>query len=526
MTIEGDAARLVTEPTGSVTKEESQLEATLGEHVRASFAGIVVLTSEAHEAIQEIARLCRREAWGLATWNCEEGLVRHGQPGAAQGAAPESVPDTQDPLSAIRSLHRANHAADTTVTVCEGLQRFLGAPDLIQAVSRAVLRGRQSRSVLVILAPAVELPPELERLFVVLDHDLPSRNQLCEIAEGVAEGEEFPEGVVRNQILDSAAGLTRIEAENAFSLAIVRHGRLDPGCIWELKARQIANAGLVRLHRGSERFADLGGLEQIKEFCQRALAPRDASPAHARARGILLLSPPGCGKSQFAKALGNEMDRPTVILDVGTLLGSLVGQSEANMRQALRTIDAMSPCVVFLDELEKGLAGASGSGQADSGVTSRVFGSLLCWLNDHTSDAFLIATCNDISRLPPEFTRAERFDGVFFVDLPNAHQKAAIWEIHTRAFGLDPDQPRPADQDWTGAEIRATCRLASLLQTTLLDASQHVVPVAVTAADKVESLRQWASGRCLAADKPGVYRRLTPTPASTRRRAIRDPGLN
>jgi SpoVK/Ycf46/Vps4 family AAA+-type ATPase len=241
----------------------------------------------------------------------------------------------------------------------------------------------------------------------------------------------------------------------------------------------------------------------------------------------LLLSPPGCGKSQFAKALGNETGRPTVVLDVGALLGSLVGQSESNVRAALRLADAMAPCVLFCDEIEKALAGANSSGQTDSGVTARVFGSLLTWLNDHESDVFFVGTCNDASKLPPEFARAERFDGVFFVDLPGREQKDGIWDIYTQAYGLDAKQTRPNDANWTGAEIKSCCRLASLLDVPLVQAAQNVVPVAVTAGEKIEQLRQWASGRCLSADRTGIYSREKQPPTNSRaRRVMRDPGLN
>jgi len=196
-----------------------------------------------------------------------------------------------------------------------------------------------------------------------------------------------------------------------------------------------------------------------------------------------------------------------VVLDVGALLGSLVGQSESNVRAALKLADAMAPCVLFCDEIEKALAGSTSSGQTDSGVTARVFGSLLTWLNDHESDVFFVATCNDASKLPPEFARAERFDGVFFVDLPGEKQREDIWKIYTQHYGLDAKQARPDDTNWTGAEIKSCCRLASLLDVPLVGAAQNVVPVAVTAGDKIEQLRQWASGRCLSADRAGVYSR-------------------
>jgi SpoVK/Ycf46/Vps4 family AAA+-type ATPase len=238
------------------------------------------------------------------------------------------------------------------------------------------------------------------------------------------------------------------------------------------------------------------------------------------------LGPPGSGKSQFCTALGSETGRPTLILDVGALLGSLVGQSEANIRQALRLVDAMSPCVVMLDEVEKALSGVASSGQTDSGVSARMFASFLGWLNDHESDAFVVCTANDVSKLPPEFARAERFDGTFFLDLPAAREKEAIWRMYLTRFGLDADQRRPRDIDFTGAEIRACCRLAALLDLPLIDAAQNIVPVAVTAGESIERLRSWACGRCLAADRPGLYTRGGDVAPKSGRKINRDPSAN
>jgi SpoVK/Ycf46/Vps4 family AAA+-type ATPase len=236
-----------------------------------------------------------------------------------------------------------------------------------------------------------------------------------------------------------------------------------------------------------------------------------------------MLSPPGCGKSAFCKALGNETGRPTLVLDVGNLLGSLVGQSEANIRQALRIIDAMAPAVLFLDECEKAFSGVSGSG--DSGVSARLFGSFLSWLNDHESDVFVVATANDISKLPPEFSRAERFDGVFFLDLPDAKQRQAIWQIYVAKYALDAAQTLPKDEGFTGAEIKACCRLAALLDVPLVAAAQNIVPVSRTSAESVEKLRTWASGRCLSADRPGIYQSGTVT-NTARRKVTRDLSQN
>ena len=205
-------------------------------------------------------------------------------------------------------------------------------------------------------------------------------------------------------------------------------------------------------------------------------------------------------------------------------MGSLVGMTEERTRQALRIADAMAPCLVYVDEIDKMLAGVASSGQTDSGVSARLFGTLLTYLNDHETDVMVCASCNDISKLPPEFSRAERFDGIFFLDLPAMRERQTIWQMYLERFDLNQKQQRPVDTDWTGAEIRACCRLSALLDVPLLEAGKHIVPVAVTAAESVERLRHWASGRCLSADKPGIYRRETP--AETRRRVSRDASHN
>jgi SpoVK/Ycf46/Vps4 family AAA+-type ATPase len=350
---------------------------------------------------------------------------------------------------------------------------------------------------------------------------------LEELARSIAtEDGELPAGDELSTVLDAAAGLTRYEAEGAFSLSLVREQAIRPQTIWELKSQTLKKSGLVSLHRGSESFDDLGGLDSLKSFCTRAMRNQGHGNPLKRPRGAMLLGVPGTGKSAFAKALGNETGRPTLTLDIGSLMGSLVGQTESNIRQALQIADAMAPCVLFLDECEKALAGVASSGQTDSGVSARLFGSFLSWLNDHTSDVFVVATCNDISKLPPEFARAERFDGVFFLDLPGTTQKAAIWKLYLDMFGLDADQPKPKTKDWTGAEIRSCCRLAALLDVSLLEAAKNVVPVAVTAGESVKRLRDWAGGRCLDADVAGIYSPGGMAGPKTRRSIPRDPSLN
>ena len=192
-------------------------------------------------------------------------------------------------------------------------------------------------------------------------------------------------------------------------------------------------------------------------------------------------------------------------VDLGRLKGGLVGETERNTRQALQQLSATSKNIAFFDEIEKMSAGVAASGQTDSGVSAGQFGLLLSHMADHPGESFFIFTANDITKLPPEFTRAERLDAIFFVDLPETAEKQAIWAIHLSHFALDRDQRLPRDDDWTGAEIRACCRLAALLDIPLVEAANQIVPVAVTARESIERLRSWAAGRCLAADRPGLY---------------------
>jgi hypothetical protein len=482
----------------------------LSEMVRACFTGLWIESHEHDDALAEITQLCRQEEWRLATWNIEEGLKLLGH---------EATVDTgaNDPLAAIRALASFPTSEQPAILVLTNFHRFLQSAEIVQALAKQIAHGKQNRTFVVILSPIVQVPTELDKQFVVIEHDLPGREQLADIARGIAtEREELPAGAEFERILDAASGLTRYEAEGAFSLSLVRHDKLRADVLWEQKTQMLKKSGLLSLHRGGETFTDLGGLEAVKVFCKRSLRSPTNRAAAIRPRGILLLSPPGCGKSAFCKALGNETGRPTLVLDVGNLLGSLVGQSEANIRQALRIIDAMAPAVLFLDECEKAFSGVSGQG--DSGVSARLFGSFLSWLNDHESDVFVVATANDISKLPPEFSRAERFDGVFFLDLPDAKQRQAIWQIYIAKYGLDASQHLPNDEAWTGAEIKACCRLAALLDVPLIAAAQNIVPISRTSAESVEKLRTWASGRCLSADRPGIYQ--TGTVASTARRKV------
>ena len=492
----------------------------LEEYIQACFTGIWITSHEHDDALMEIARLCRDRDWRMFSWDVEQGLQVPGQTTLDQPTA-----NTNDPLAAIRSLGTLASTDSSSILVLVNFHRFLNSAEIVQALARQIALGKQHRTFVVILSPVLQIPTELEKQFVVIEHQLPTRDQLLELARGIATEEgEMPRDTDLERMLDASAGLTRYEAEGAYSLSLVRHGRIEPSTIWQLKAQMLKKSGLVSVHRGTETFASLGGLEALKAFCKRSMLRQGHSDPLKRPRGVLLLSPPGCGKSAFAKSLGNEVGRPTLSLDIGSLYGSLVGETERRVRQALQIIEAMAPCVAFLDEIDKGLSGVASSGQTDSGVSARLFGSFLSWLNDRTSDVYMIATCNDISKLPPELTRAERWDSIQFLDIPGPQQRQAIWKLYISTFGLDANQRLPKDDNFTGAEIKSCCRLAALLDLPLVDAARNVVPIASTAAESVDRLRSWASGRCLCAEHGGIYQ--APKATSKRRNISSKPSNN
>jgi hypothetical protein len=487
----------------------------LTDYVHAAFTGLWIQTNEPDEAEREIVRHATEKNWKLAVWDAAQGLRLPGSGSNSEAGAGE-------PLPALRALPALGQRDGTALLLLHNLHRYLNAPEVIQTTFAQLVAGKQQRTFIVVLSPVVQIPVELEKLFVVLPHALPDRTGLERIARELTSDspEDMPQGESLERVLDAAAGLTRYEAEGAFALSLTRYNAIQPDAVWELKAQALKKNNLLTLHRGGERFEGLGGQANLKDFCRRALQPGKS----VRPRGVLLLGVPGTGKSAFARALGNETGRPTLLLDLGALYGSLVGATEANVRHALQIADAMSPAILFVDEIEKALAGVGGHG--DSGVSTRLFGTLLTWLSDHTSDVFFLGTCNDISKLPPEFSRAERFDGVFFLDLPAAAEREAIWKLYRGLFDIPSSQATPEDTDWTGAEIKSCCRLAALLGVPLTNAAEHVVPVAVTAAEQVERLRSWASGRCLNASAPGIYRRQPEAPSRSARRIQRGPSNN
>ncbi len=247
------------------------LRASLAEYISACFTGLWIQSHEHDDALREIAQLCSDQDWRLATWNIEQGLQIPGgeQPGEAGGS---------DPLAAIRAINALASSDSSAILVLQNFHRFMQSAEVVQALAQQITAGKVNRTFVVVLSPVVDVPTELEKLFVVIEHELPDRQQLEEIARGIAtEDGELPDDTELHRILDAAVGLTRYEAEGAVSLSLVRHGRVQPDTIWQLKSQTLKKSGLLQLHRGAESFDELGGLDALKAFCLRAMR-RQGSP--------------------------------------------------------------------------------------------------------------------------------------------------------------------------------------------------------------------------------------------------------
>ena len=242
----------------------------LAEYISACFSALWLQSFEHEDALREIAQLCREQNWRLATWDIEQGLQI---PGQANGQPTDA--GGSDPLAAIRSINALASPDSSAILVLTNFHRYLASPEIVQALARQIAVGKANRTFLIVLSPLVSIPIELEKLFAVVEHELPHREQIEEIARGVAtEDGELPDGPELDRVLDAAAGLTRYEAENAFALSLVRHRRIEPDSIWELKEGMLKKSGLLQLYRGGERFDKLGGLQGLKSV----LPPFHASP--------------------------------------------------------------------------------------------------------------------------------------------------------------------------------------------------------------------------------------------------------
>jgi ATP-dependent 26S proteasome regulatory subunit len=484
---------------------------------------------EAVAAVASDAKRMRnpRPLW---TWSLTRGIV---------GPDGKSQPGTTDPPKALDWI--LNHT-DSGVFVFRDFHAHLGdgsgrAADAglvrrLRDVAAAFQHGSAAR-VLLIVAPMLRIPPELEKDITIVDFPLPSEGEIRTLLDNMiatnSEGGRIRVEVDekgRERIAKAAMGLTVHEAENAFARAMVDDGVLsndDVQVVLEEKRQAIRKSGLLEFVPADIDLGDVGGLQNLKRWLDKrnnswmAEAADYGLPAP---KGLLMTGVPGCGKSLTAKAIASAWGLPLLRLDIGKVFAGLVGSSEQNMRNAIRAAEATAPCVLWIDEIEKGFSGAMG-GAGDSGTSTRVFGSFLTWMQEKTSPVFVIATANNVSNLPPEFLRKGRFDEIFFVDLPTASERRDVWALHLRkrlhnenvAARIDLTESlitrlAAVTEGYAGAEIEqavvaglfdAFADRRPLTEADLFRAVDNMVPLSITQAEQIAAIRSWAATRAIAA---------------------------
>jgi AAA+ superfamily predicted ATPase len=491
-------------------------------YARAGYAGLFCCTAEEVRAEAEVKAAAEALGRPLHAWSLTTGFV---------DTTSGTVRTCPDPLAALE-------AVEAIEGDCLVLLRDFAAlledrdPVLVRKLRDTLRHAKASGKLLLVLGIWKPLPPELERELTRLDLALPGPDLLGELLDQLLTnaGIAPPPPEIREAVIRAATGLTTMEAENAFALSLIESGTIQPSLVAREKAHALKSSGLLEVIETTASLDAIGGLENLKAWLVKrgeAFTERARTYGLPVPKGMLVLGVPGTGKSLTAKATASVFGVPLLKLDAGRLFGGLVGQSEANVRSVIQTAEAISPCVLWIDEIEKGFGGVSGSGgSTDGGTSGRVFGTMLNWLQDKTAPVFVVATANDVSKLPPEMLRKGRWDELWFVDLPDTRERTAIWDLVIVKYGrevtaYDPVVLARASELHTGAEIEAAFvealhrAFAEDREPGELDLGEVLsesVPLAVSMSESIERLRHWAKGRARHAstkEKPGRKGRKT-----------------
>lgn len=441
-------------------------------------AGYPALGIATMEPLRAIASLETR-TWKAFTWDCLRGI--------SSPTTGQIVEDVTDPLAALKWLATKND----TVLMEQNFHHFMGSVEIIQEIQNSIAIWKASGCCLVLVGQFAQIPSEIATFFTILEFNLPSRKILCQIQAELAESTGVP---VNEAAVDAALGLTEFESETAFALSLVETKSFCAEVVTEQKMQMIRRTGLMEFWPPvpADQVGGLGRFKQYLDNRKKAFAPGNTHLPKPKA--LLLVGIPGTGKSLSCKAAASILGWPLIRLDISALKGSLVGESERRIRQATTTIDAFGKAVVWLDEIEKGFAGVKSSGRTDGGTTAGMFGHFLTWLQETTSPVLVMATANGIQQLPPEFMRAGRFDALFFVDIPQAAERAEIVRIMNVRYGAEIPANIASELDgWTGAEIEQLAK--DSLFDGLNTARENIVPLSKTMKEEIGALQQWACTR-------------------------------
>jgi AAA+ superfamily predicted ATPase len=469
-------------------------------HIRARVALIVIVTAEEERAVQTIKAVCEHAGRGCLSWDAADGFQAVcGWDGALPNAS-----------EAAKALTAIDELTEEAVFVLKDFHESWSNAAVKRKLKSLAQRSPFAKKTLLVTSPTPKVPEELRDEVLVLEFPPPSAAEL----EGVLGRLIKAPGVRvnltaagREKLVQAALGMTAAQAQRVFAKAIVEDGTLDDRDI-DLVTEQ--KRQIIRENKALEFFAvtsminEVGGLERLKQWLrlrERAFTKEARDYGLPFPKGIALIGIPGTGKSLTAKMIGGLWRLPLLRLDVGSLYGSLMGESEERTRRALQLAETVAPCVLWLDEMEKSLS----HGDLDSGTSTRVFGSILTWMQEKTAPCFVVATANDIGSLPPELLRKGRFDEIFFLDLPTPKERQAIFAVHLakrRRIPEDFDVVQLArdSEGYVGAEIEQAVIDAMYVgfnagrEFTTEDIAQAIkrqVPLSISQREIVQALREW-----------------------------------
>jgi len=492
--------------------------------IRANYPILYVVSPEETRFVEELERICRRNRRKLWAHTISTGLyriaiARRNEPGR-EGKIGEVQDQLKDPIALLEHLKKS--PPDEGIFLLMDFDAVIRDP-LVQRLLKDIARHfKASRNSIVILSPIRDLPRALEHEIYLLDFGLPSKDNLSATLESVLTT-LAQRGVTieldqtdRERLIIAGQGLAMDEFENCLARAVVKSkGIIDATMIDEIVASKkqiIKKTGILEFFDTRETMDQVGGLENVKSWLskrQQAFTEKARDYGLPHPKGILLLGIQGCGKSLTAKACAALWKFPLLRLDTGKLFSSQVGGSEKNTRQAIRTAEALAPCILWIDEIEKSMAGVGSSSNSDAGTAARVFASIATWLQEKTASVFVFATANTVTSLPPELIRKGRWDEIFFLDLPGLGERRSIISIHLekRKRRLqDFDLPLLAEkcEGFSGAEIEqaiidglydAFDDNRPLNTDDILRSFQDTVPLSITMQENVQALRTWARTR-------------------------------
>lgn len=456
-------------------------------------------------------------------WDCANGISDYA------GNPKEDGERSKDPAAAISSIRDSKQRA---VWILRDFPTWLRDPTVLRGLRslarRLPLSPREEARAVIILTPSNDVPPELAGHALVIDFPLPDRTEIAALLQTALDS--LPEDIrkqacengARELAIDAAIGLTEEEAGACYRKSLVMTRTIEPAAIASEKKRVIAREKVLEwfdpLPGG---LNSVGGYDNLKSWLQtRGSAFSAAARAYGlpAPKGCILVGVPGCGKSLTAKAIATAWQMPLLRLDMGALKSKWVGESESNIRKALKVLETVAPCVAWLDEIEKALAGAT-QGAADGGTSADALGAVLSWMQERQGSVFVVATANDVSALPPELLRKGRFDEIFFIDLPTEIERAQIMHAAIRQYKRDGSKIDAAAiatvcKDFTGAEIAALVPeglyiafadgAREITTQDLIAAAGKIVPLARTAADKIARLREWGKTRAVPASNQQI----------------------